>query len=519
MNIAIYSRKSVYSDKSDSIESQLNMCKDYISLNYKDVVVTEYEDEGFTGANTKRPAFTQLMRDIENKNIDVLVCYKIDRISRNVLDFSKTFNILQEHNVQFVSIKEQIDTSTPLGRAMMYICSVFAQMERETIAERVKDSMLELAKSGKWAGGPAPLGYSLQKVVISGKTHTTLVPDKEREPYLDMIFDKFLNGYTLSGLATYFRKSGIKTARNSLLTRARIYEILKNPHYAEATKEMYDYFEELGCTIACAKEDFDGKHGIIVYGRTKGSKCKKQTADNWIITAGLHEPIVPAQKWLKAQEVFGKNIFNKTKKYEIGLLRGIIRCKKCNCLLAAKRKVTHKSGKIYDGYCCQHRNEHGREYCDLKMISVKSMDNKLIEFLKQLSINKDLIAKYMKESEKTQNYRSKSVITKEISDTNKKIENLTLALQDNNNSTAAKYIITEIENLDKKITGLNYELRESEYKEIEASKQKNDVDDVYNKICYLLNNFENLSYEKKTGVLKEIIKECSWDGETLKIVL
>ena len=152
MKIAIYTRKSVYSDKSDSIEAQKKMCADYANTHYTEPELYYYEDEGLSGMNTNRPEFLRLIDDITAGVFDILICYRIDRLSRNVSDFSNTFETLQKNKVEFVSIKEQLDTTTPLGRAMMYICSVFAQMERETTAERVKDNMLELAKTGVWAG-------------------------------------------------------------------------------------------------------------------------------------------------------------------------------------------------------------------------------------------------------------------------------------------------------------------------------------------------------------------------------
>ena len=156
--VAIYSRKSKFTGKGDSIENQIEMCKEYITNTIgKDIEFTIYEDEGFSGGNLDRPRFKKLMAAIKSKKFDILVCYRLDRISRNVADFSSTLEVLQSNNCSFISIKEQFDTSSPMGRAMIYIASVFAQLERETIAERVKDNMLELAKNGKWTGGKLSL--------------------------------------------------------------------------------------------------------------------------------------------------------------------------------------------------------------------------------------------------------------------------------------------------------------------------------------------------------------------------
>src|SRR3712207_3673241 len=140
------------------------MCKNYAKriLSINEFII--YEDEGFSGSNINRPKFKELLLDVKKNKFNVLICYRLDRISRNVADFSSTLELLQSNNISFVSIKEQFDTSTPMGKAMVYIASVFAQLERETIAERIRDNMLELSKTGRWLGGQTPLGFNSKKI-------------------------------------------------------------------------------------------------------------------------------------------------------------------------------------------------------------------------------------------------------------------------------------------------------------------------------------------------------------------
>ena len=147
MKFKIYSRKSVFTGKGESIENQVEMCRDYIFANFpgsEECDITVYEDEGFSGKNLDRPQFQRMMRDIKRDKPDCLVCYRLDRISRNVGDFAALIEELGRRGVAFVCIREKFDTGTPMGKAMMYIASVFAQLERETIAERVRDNMLML---------------------------------------------------------------------------------------------------------------------------------------------------------------------------------------------------------------------------------------------------------------------------------------------------------------------------------------------------------------------------------------
>lgn len=154
IRIALYSRKSKYTDKGDSVGNQIELIKEYIKKNYpKEEYETEivtYEDEGFSGGNIDRPQFQKFLAEEEKEPYDILICYRLDRISRNIANFSNLMEELTKKNTSFISIKEQFDTSTPMGRAMMFIASVFAQLEREVIAERIRDNMIELAKTGRW---------------------------------------------------------------------------------------------------------------------------------------------------------------------------------------------------------------------------------------------------------------------------------------------------------------------------------------------------------------------------------
>ena len=128
-----YGRKSVFSDKSDSINNQFRMCREHCEARFPGQIDswTEFSDEAFTGANTDRPGLQRMLAEIRAGSCDVLVVYQLDRLSRDVRDFSNLYSLLEDHSVKFLSVKESIDTSTPIGRAMMYVTAVFAQMERK----------------------------------------------------------------------------------------------------------------------------------------------------------------------------------------------------------------------------------------------------------------------------------------------------------------------------------------------------------------------------------------------------
>ena len=506
LKIGCYGRKSVYSDNSDSTDVQYALAVEYCKSHYSDYEVYRYEDEGYTGANTDRPDYNRLIADVKNDMLDVVICYKIDRISRNVLDFSGFFSLLSEHNVEFVSIKEQIDTSTPLGRAMMYICSVFAQMERETIAERVTDNMVQLSKSGKWAGGKAPIGFKRERVEIGGKMHTMLVENPEEIPFLNLIVDTFIDGgYSLGGLETHFRKQGVKTLKGNYLSASQLYNILKNPHYAPADASTLEYFKSLGCEIGCEESKFTGEYGIMAYRRTSGGGKEKhvsRTPENWIISVGLHQPLMSSEKWLSVQARFGHNVIDKTRKHKIGILKGVLRCS-CGYAMRVRHKVDKTYHKTYDNYFCQNRNRRGKEFCDRSFVPVADLDNAAIELLKNIALDKSIIDAYVYEDKTIHAcMRSRSEVQRDIDSFESKIENLASALGSNSSSTAAKYIVSEMEKIDKQITSLKYELMEIEQNDRKRAKTRKSTDDKYKMVCHIVENLETADYDELNGLIK-----------------
>lgn len=155
---AIYARQSVDKKDSLSIEGQIALCRRYAA---PDALI--FEDRGFSGKNTKRPAFTELMRAVEDGRVGRIIVYRLDRFSRSLADFSALWETLQKNGVAFQSVTEQFDTSGPMGRAMLHIVMTFAQLERETTAARVRDNYRHRVSLGAWPGGPAPYGFALVK--------------------------------------------------------------------------------------------------------------------------------------------------------------------------------------------------------------------------------------------------------------------------------------------------------------------------------------------------------------------
>lgn len=523
MFFGIYGRKSVYSDKSDSVDNQHRMCNDYIKTHFKadDItLITSYSDEDYTGANTKRPDLQRLLEDVKSSAINVLVVYQLDRISRDVRDFSNIYAMLEEYHVMFISIKENIDTTTPIGRAMMYVTVVFAQMERETIATRVRDNMIGLAKKGFWTGGNPPYGYVRKNILINGKKHVTIEPDPDGVAYNIWIYDSFLKNHcSLQSMETNFRKEGIKTRNGAFFSTTQLYKILTMPYCVEATPEIYDYFAAKGCQMDpdSPREKWDGSVGVMIYGRSTGvnKKHQLQPPEKWLVCLGLHKPFMPAAKWLAVQNQFSENKFDKTQKYDIPLLKGILRCS-CGSIMAVSRKKKI-NGEVSSWYYCLRRMKNGVEACDRKQIKVDIIDQKLLNTLHSIEIDPSMIYRFVQKSELP--LPDIKTINNKISSIESRIGRLASSLALADGSAASKYIVAEIERLD---SDLQFLKRERAVINVEIKKRDELNESAEGKAQHIQNVMKGLNgftAEEKNRIMRDILKECVWDGSELSIVL
>ncbi|MBN1776076.1 MAG: recombinase family protein [Clostridiales bacterium] len=521
MIIAGYARKSIITDSGDSIENQKKTISEYVSRMHPAADLIFYSDEGFTGSNTDRPAFRALMADVTSGKINILVCYRLDRISRSVSDFSETFELLKKHSVEFVSVREQLDTTTPIGRAMMYICSVFAQMERETIAERVRDSSLSLAKSGKWAGGRPPTGYVRERRSdSSGKSFTVLVPDPDATSFVLGLFHGVLAGKSLTGIETSYRSTGKLSPAGKYISTTTIYQIITNPIYTACSPEVWDYYHRLGCELGVPRDQFDGSSGAIAYNRTTGSRQKKHQNNNiskWIITKGLHEPIIAPDLFLAVQKRLGINHICKTRQYDVGLLRGLLRCS-CGRLMSAKRKTCYdtKNQTVLWNYICSGRAHKGSAHdCKVKQVNLQMIDQMVLDALSNISMDPSSIKNYTRKVSEPN--KDLSALRKQQLSNKKKIQNLVARLEDTSESPAAKYIISSIEDLDRKGRELQKLISEVESRKQSQLKQESHDQWLSSYISNEMKFFDDLSFEEKQNFFRNVISSCVWDGSALSI--
>lgn len=537
MNIAIYSRKSKFTGKGESIENQIDMCTNYVKSHFdENCDIFIYEDEGFTGANTDRPQFKRCINDIKNGKIDVLVCYRLDRISRNVADFSFTLELLEKNNCSFVSIKEQFDTSTPMGRAMMYIASVFAQLERETIAERIRDNMIQLSKTGRWLGGTTPTGFESKEVSqqdLDGKIKKSFMlrPIADEIQVVKLIFEKYLELKSLTKVETYLLQHHITTKNDINFTRFSIRIILNNPVYAIADEAMFNYFEINNYEIYSQKDEFNGTSGVMAYNKTiqkKNKSTKLRDTSEWIIAIGKHEGIIESYKWIRVQELLEQNrskSFRKVRNQD-ALLSGILRCAKCGSHMRPKTGRILKNGSSMFYYLCELKEASKKGRCDCNNAPGPKLDNLVLEYLINQSSNTSNTRKKASAIKHSLTEQASLIndeihsLTEVIKNNEVSINNLVATLASSKGTAAEKYIIRQINELD----AANCELKEKVFDlkqrsttlEFEENKTET-IDKMISSLGQILST--GIPVDKKRDILKRIVDKVTWDGEKIDIIL
>ncbi len=325
---ALYARQSVDKKDSISIESQIEFCKYETRGNPYEI----YTDRGFSGKNINRPDFERMMTDVKSGKIRRVIVYKLDRISRSILDFSNMMEAFQQYHVEFVSSTEKFDTSTPIGRAMLNICIVFAQLERETIQKRVTDAYYARSQKGFYMGGRIPYGFKIEKCMVNGIHTSRFIPDEKESGTIKLIYGLYEDAdATLGDVMRELVNRRIEKRGASWCT-ARISEIIRNPVYVKADVDIYNFFKSQGSNLINPVSDFIGENGLFLYKGMDGDQKKRKQYDleNREVVIAPHQGLIESGQWLKCRMKLMKNRqLARTKKGKRTWLTGKIKCAKC----------------------------------------------------------------------------------------------------------------------------------------------------------------------------------------------
>jgi site-specific DNA recombinase len=335
---AIYTRVSTDNQAEvefNSCQAQEEKIKSFINSQENLFVFKVYSDAGFTGANLERPALQEMLGDIQENKINIVIVYKIDRLTRSPKDFYALMEIFEQYKVDFISITERFDTSTPSGRLLRNIMLTFAQFERELTSERTKDKLLERANKGMWNGGGLPFGY---KVVDK-----RLVPDEQKAQKLREIFALFAETGSLAKTYQILKSKQILNDKGLTFSKAHLQSILRNPIYI-------------------GKMRFSGK-----------------------IYQGTHQPLISEDLFNHVQQ-FHKERFRRLRQYKEYLLAGLVHCAECNSFMTPAHS-TKKSLKRYYYYRCTKTFKQDWNACSIRHVNADRLEKFVTDNLKRISLD------------------------------------------------------------------------------------------------------------------------------------
>ena len=346
---AIYTRKSTsvgLEQDFNSLDAQREACTTYIQKLPGWTLVDEcYDDGGFTGANIERPAFQRLLADIDEGKIDVVVVYKVDRLSRSLLDFAKLMERFGRAGASFVSVTQNFSTADAMGRLTLNMLMSFAEFEREMIGERTRDKIAAARRKGKWTGGPIPLGYTVhEKRLVVNDLEAVLVRD---------VFSLYLRERSTLAVARFLNESHRSPKRhvaaNGRLrearpwTKADVTRLLKNPVYAGYMRSHGEFY------------------------------------------AGEHEALVDRETFSRVRALVNRatRTTNDPSRNPDYILRGLLRCACCGS--AFTPASTRKGRTEYRYYRCIRRDKEGRDACPSSPLPAGTIETFVIDRLREIA--------------------------------------------------------------------------------------------------------------------------------------
>jgi site-specific DNA recombinase len=346
---AVYTRKSTEEGlelEFNSLHAQREACENYIKSQKGEgwvLVPDRYDDGGISGATLERPALKRLLADIEAERVDIVVVYKIDRLSRSLMDFSKLAETFDRCRVSFVSVTQQFNTSTSMGRLTLNMLLSFAQFEREVIGERIRDKFAASRAKGMWMGGFVPLGYDVKdrKLIVNAKEAKTV----------RTIFERFLKLGSVTALVRELRDQGVCKKRGKLVDKSYIYTLFRNRVY-------------LG----------EAAH--------KGKSHP-----------GEHQPIVSKALWDKVHSILsegGRKRAANTRAQSPALLKGLI-FGPTGCAMTPTH--TRKGGRLYRYYIATELLKHDAPGCTVRRVPAAEIEGAVVNQVRHLLRQPEMIVR------------------------------------------------------------------------------------------------------------------------------
>ncbi len=380
---AIYTRKSTeegLEQEFNSLDAQRESGEAYIMSQMHEgwsCVATRYDDGGYTGGNTDRPAFKRLMADVEAGKIDCVVVYKVDRLSRSLLDFSRIMEQFDKAGVSFVSVTQQFNTTCSMGRLTLNILLSFAQFEREIISERTRDKIAAARRKGKWSGGMPLLGYGIDA------KGSKLVVDEFEAKRVRAIFELYLEHRSLLKVVDELERRAWVT---------------KQWTTKKGTRRGGRPFDKTSLHRLLTNITFIGK-----------LRYKDEVHE------GEHDGIVDLEIWRQTQGLLNRNARSgggDVKNQFGALLKGLLRCSACDCSMVPSHS-TKPTGKRYRYYVCGNAQKRGWDKCPSKSVPAGEMERFVVDQIRCIGRDSTLVHEVIQRSHREIGGESEALIDEE----------------------------------------------------------------------------------------------------------
>lgn len=493
---AIYARQSADRKDSISIETQITRCKTMILDNESYEV---FSDRGFSGSNTNRPDFTAMLEKTRQGKFSRIITYKLDRISRSLLDFVIMLEDFKSLDVEFISCTESFSSKSEMGVLIMKLLVMFAEMERKNIRMRVVDNYYSRGEKGFYLGGYPPFGYEKIDKFIDGKKTSGYDIRLDESPIVKSIYKKLSSGVlSANGICKELNQKGVLTRKNKSWSPTTILRLVRNPFYVCADWRIYDYLLKKGAKITSKPNCFSGTNGCVCYGpKSKRTKSKFLDFTGETVTLGKHLGIVSSELWLSAQKVIepqksGHGYNTSVKSY----LTGIVVCGVCS----GKYSITTSKDISY--LYCRKRKVSA---CETPVKTIRSdyvsqfSDNVIHNELKTLSKVKITNSKSSRENE----------LRLRISEIDFRVSNLKEQLKKTKVSSIT-FFDTAVFELEKE----KFILKQNLKKEVEES-----VGLCYTNFSDLIENWNYITNKYKRLVAKELIEKIEVSSKLVAIYI
>jgi site-specific DNA recombinase len=487
---AIYTRKSTdegLEKEFNSLDAQRESGEAYIASQHHEgwtCIPDRYDDGGFTGGNMDRPALKRLLADIEAGKVDTVVVYKVDRLSRSLLDFAKLVETFDRHHVSFVSVTQLINTSTSMGRLMLNVLLSFAQFEREIISERTRDKIAAARRKGKWSGGMPLLGYDVSPL------GSKLIVNEEEAIRVRAIFELYLEHQSLlTTIAEIDRRGWVNkrwTTRaghergGRQFTKTSLYKLLTNVAYAGKLKYKSEVHE------------------------------------------GEHAAIVDTEVWQRVQLMLQRNgrTGGGIVRNRFGaILKGLLHCVPCRCGMSPTH-ATKNGNKRYRYYVCNNAQKRGWHNCSSKSIPAAEIERLVVEQIKCVGKDPTLLHEVIAQARSQGGAHLKELeieqrgLLRELSRWNGEVRKLMNQIAPGQENTPATARLADVQ---ERIRGAERRATEVREQILVLGRELIDEREIAKVMAIFDPVWDSLTLREQTRVIQLLIERVDYDGATGRV--